>query len=114
MSETRIKRAIMDALAWEPAMELYRNNSGMINRRHRAPTRYGLHNKKRKKASADLIGCVSGRFFALEVKCPGEEATEDQLEWIADIHAAGGFACVVDCVDEAMDAVKRCRNGRSE
>ena len=44
----------------------------------------------------DLIGCLpGGRFFGFEVKEPKGEATDLQLETLADIRAAGGIAAVV-------------------
>lgn len=53
----------------------------------------------------DLIGCVQGRFFALEVKLPGKEHTTTKLQklTIEKILQAGGSAAVVsDPEDAAM------------
>jgi hypothetical protein len=50
----------------------------------------------------DLIGCLRGRFFGLEVKEPGEEASTIQDETIADIIAAGGVGGVIETFEEAI------------
>ena len=55
----------------------------------------------------DLVGCVRGRFIALEVKRPGKRATILQLTTINLINSAGGVATVVTSVDEAIQAVVR-------
>lgn len=51
----------------------------------------------------DLISCFRGRFLAFEVKVPGEKPTTLQLRTIAEIWAAGGAACAVDNVCDALD-----------
>lgn len=55
----------------------------------------------------DLIGCVEGVFFGLEVKMPGEEneVTPLQNETLMDIIENGGFASVVTDEDEAIQFV---------
>ena len=80
--------------------------------------------------SADLVGLVQcdcvgwwedyhapkgvGRFFALEVKWPKKKPDADQLRWAESIRALGGFVAVVHSVDEAIEAVARCRRGESQ
>jgi hypothetical protein len=80
--------------------------------------------------SADLVGLVNtgksvvgrsgevlgftrdyARFFALEVKWPGKKPNEDQTRWASMVRDLGGFCAVVHSVDEALDAVARCRRG---
>jgi hypothetical protein len=56
----------------------------------------------------DLLGCVDGRFCALEVKVPGGKgATRLQLATIDKIRKAGGIAGVVTSSQEAIDLVQR-------
>lgn len=50
----------------------------------------------------DIIGCIGGRFVALEVKVPGNKATRLQELVISRIRVAGGIAGVVTSVEEAM------------
>lgn len=63
------------------------------------------------KGSADLIGCLAGRFFAIEIKTGNAELEPDQITWHRLVHSKGGFACVCRSVDEAFAAVERCRRG---
>lgn len=64
----------------------------------------------------DLLLCVEGRFYGMEVKAPrpGESAehargrvTPVQRERLRQIEAAGGVAVVVLSVDEAVEAIRR-------
>lgn len=49
----------------------------------------------------DLLGCVSGLFFALEVKMPKGKVSDIQIKTIRKIKKAGGHATVVTTVEEA-------------
>ncbi len=54
----------------------------------------------------DVVGCLCGRFIALEVKRPGGRPTRLQ-EWVLDrIRRAGGVAAVVYSLDEAEAIIK--------
>jgi hypothetical protein len=76
--------------------------------------------------SADVVGIVTvgarafGRVFCLEVKLPADERlragtlSADQKRWLSVVRRFGGFACVVRSIDEATQAVQRCRKGASE
>lgn len=56
----------------------------------------------------DLLGCVEGVFFGLEVKVPGKEKelTALQEETILEINKEGGFATMVTSIEEALEFVK--------
>ena len=54
----------------------------------------------------DLVGCLEGRFFALEVKVGKGKATERQETTIDRILEAGGIAAVVRSVEEALDVLE--------
>lgn len=57
---------------------------------------YLLGFQKRSKGYPDLHGMLTGgRYFALEVKQPGETATPEQAEFITVVAQAGGIAGVV-------------------
>jgi hypothetical protein len=51
---------------------------------------------------SDLLGCVRGRFVALEFKAPDStyKATETQLNFLDAIRTSGGDAFVVDSEHE--------------
>lgn len=58
----------------------------------------------------DLIACVDGLFFALEVKLPDERRSKTsaiQDETIDEIRRAGGASCVVRSVDETITFIYR-------
>lgn len=54
----------------------------------------------------DLIGCLRGRFFAIEVKRPGEQPTALQVRELSNIRQAYGFALWVDTYDAVVDFVR--------
>ena len=56
----------------------------------------------------DLVGCVRGLFFALEVKLPGTgKISPIQKVTIKKIKEKGeGVACVVESPEEAIDVVR--------
>jgi hypothetical protein len=129
-NETReLTQPIRAALNAMPGVRVFRNNSGALPLGEGGFLRFGLG-----EGSCDLIGIVRvvscccerpdefcsgqdrlvGRFFALEIKRPGKKPDADQLAWMAAIRSLGGFACVVTSVEEARDAVERCRSGDSE
>lgn len=55
----------------------------------------------------DIIGCVDGKFYGLEVKLPGREKTltARQAFILDQIALAGGTAAVVTSVEEALRVV---------
>lgn len=55
----------------------------------------------------DLLGCVQGRFIALEVKMPGEEPSAIQRYMMKLIKRAGGITSRVESVEEAINVVRR-------
>lgn len=50
----------------------------------------------------DIVGVHGGRFFAIEVKVPGNRATDLQALTMRRITEAGGIAGVATTVDEAL------------
>lgn len=108
MSEGHIQDEIRLALSDEPGLVLWRNNSGVAEHRGQR-VRYGLA-----VGSADLIGCLDGRFIALEVKTAVGRASLEQRQWLDLVRRHGGFAAVVRSVDEARAAIARARKGEIE
>lgn len=51
----------------------------------------------------DVLGCFKGRFIGIEVKKPGEEASEIQKYTLKEIIKAGGIAGVATSVEEALE-----------
>ena len=108
MSEGQIQDAIRLALTDEPGLVVWRNNTGVAEHRG-ARVRYGLA-----VGSADLVGCLDGRFVALEVKTPVGRASTEQRQWLELVRRHGGFAAVVRSVEEAHAAIARARTGAKE
>ena len=108
MSEGQIQDAIRLALTDEPGLVVWRNNTGVAEHRG-ARVRYGLA-----VGSADLIGCLDGRFIALEVKTAAGRASPEQRLWLDLVRRNGGFAAVVRSVEEARAAIARARTGAKE
>lgn len=53
----------------------------------------------------DILGSLQGRFFGLEFKQPGKEATPIQAAVGAKILAAGGLWAVVTSAEEAVEVL---------
>ena len=108
MSEGAIQDAIRVALSDEPGLVLWRNNVGTAEHRGQR-VRYGLA-----PGSADLVGCLDGRFVALEVKTATGRAAPEQKLWLDLVRRYGGFAAIVRSVAEARAAVARARAGENQ
>jgi len=60
------------------------------------------------KPSLDFIGCINGRFLAIEAKAERGSLTLRQQATIADMEAAGAFVLVIQGVDDpAFDRLER-------
>ena len=55
----------------------------------------------------DILMLNRRRFYALEIKLSGKKPTPIQVYTIKEINQAGGFACVVTSIDEALYAIKK-------
>lgn len=54
----------------------------------------------------DIIGCVGGQMFALEVKRPGEKASKIQQYEIGKLRESGAVAEVVESVTAARQLIE--------
>lgn len=85
------------------------NGGGMFDRTGRFLRFYQLYLPKatpKSKGMADLHGMLAGgRYFALEVKKPGETATPEQATFLAVVRAGGGIAAVVRGFEDASRAL---------
>jgi hypothetical protein len=54
----------------------------------------------------DLIGCLRGRFFAIEVKRPGEQPTPLQVQTLQAMRNAYGYAMWADCYEDVVQFVR--------
>lgn len=98
--ETVLMRKIMVALS-EAKCFVLRTNSGVFFDSNGGRVRIGF------PGLSDLVGCTSeGRFFAIEVKLPGEHPREDQKKFLNAMAATGALAGVAHSVEEALEIVK--------
>lgn len=117
--ESALQGQILDYLRHEQARgrigAVWRVNGGMARYRGSAPVKnYRLWLPFTEEVSAgmaDVNGVLGpqsahpGRFFALEVKRPGEKPTAPQIAYLAAIRASGGIAAVVRDWSEAAAAL---------
>lgn len=118
MKESQLQREVRVALS-DAGWLFFRNNVGTAefwNAHADRPDHvaYGIGGP----GGSDLLGCVGGRWVALELKTPGgrtkPERAKAQERFRALLRVHGGFATVVRSVGEALAAVERAREGASE
>ena len=120
MKHSEAVNAIRMALGRERDLALWPNNTGIA--KHTDETtgqtrhvRYGLVN-----GGSDLVGCLSGRWFCIEVKVKRDPMKPEQILFSNLIQQLGGFACVVravstdDAAAQAWAALTRARNGERQ
>jgi len=105
MSETELVTSILGALALEPGVIAWRNNTG-VARFHGSTIRYGLG-----VGSPDIIAIVGphGRLVGLEAKTERGKQSQAQKIWQAAVEEHGGYYDVVRTVLEAVGAVRAAR-----
>ena len=90
--ESKLQRRIREALEIEfPTSYWFKHHGGPFSR----------------AGMPDLIGCVSGRYVALEVKRPVGSASRVQRSTIARLKRAGALTGIVKSPAEAIDFVRR-------
>ena len=55
------------------------------------------------RGEPDIVGCIDGWMFALEVKAEGSKATKLQLRRLDEWRGAGALVGVVTCVADVKD-----------
>ena len=101
--ESALQAQIVDWLRVEQArgrvVWFCRVNGGLAQYGQQRVRNYALHlagQAPSGKGYPDLHGMLAGgRYFALEVKRPGETATDEQARFLDVVRAGGGIAAVV-------------------
>lgn len=97
--ETVLMRKIMVALS-ERGCFVLRSNAGVYFDSQGNRVTVGF------PGLSDLIGCTpQGRFFALEVKLPGEIPRQNQLEFLETMKDRGAIAGWCTTIPEALQIV---------
>ena len=104
--EDDIHRAIIGELAERKAPGVvYWHTPNQGKRGYRRTN--GLKALGMRPGVSDLVFLHKGRFFALELKAPsGKPPTEDQMEFVSDVNAAGGSASIVEGLPSALSALE--------
>lgn len=56
---------------------------------------------------SDLVGCTAeGRFFALEIKMPGEKPRQNQMDYLETMRSYGAIAGWCCSVEEALKIIE--------
>ena len=55
---------------------------------------------------SDVLACHDGKFFALELKAEGQRPTAAQLEFIAAVNEAGGYATWAEGLTRALNILE--------
>jgi hypothetical protein len=114
-TEGQIQAAILDWLRVEQAQGRVvwfarLNGGGMKDRTGRWLAFYRLYLKgrmERSKGMADVHGMLAGgRYFALEVKRPGEIPTPEQADFLSVVRDGGGIGEVVRDFDEVQRVLR--------
>lgn len=98
--ETKLMRQIMVALS-ERGHFVLRTNAGNFFDSQGNRVTIGF------PGLSDLVGCTKeGRFFALEVKLPGEKPRKNQLDFIEAMYRTGAIAGWCTSVESAIKIVE--------
>jgi hypothetical protein len=96
VKESALQDAIRLALGSVPGLVLWRNNIGVADVRD-YKVRFGVGGP----GGADLIGCLNGRFIAIEVKTATGRQSNDQRIFQALVESKGGVYVILRSVDDA-------------
>lgn len=99
-TEASIQKAILQYLKAARCLA-WRNNSGAMTGEYKGKRRFVRFNTA--AGGSDLFCLLpdgSGRFASIEVKRPGNAATEKQSAWLESVRAAGGVAFVATSVED--------------
>lgn len=69
---------------------------------------FKVHGGRYSQGVPDLVGCIGGVFFGLEVKKPTTRTHVSKLQAknLKDIETAAGIAAVVTSLDEAREVIR--------
>lgn len=114
--ETPILQAVRAALAAQPDVTIWRNNTGGGTIATDETDEGRWVNFGLGKGGADLVGLLGpgGRFVAFETKAPKRGPSKFQRAWAAAVRARGGFYAIVRSPESALEALARARSGASE
>ncbi len=95
LQAVRLEASRLGALTW-------RNNQGAYKDAKGYYIKYGVCNP----GGSDLVGIYKGLFLGLEIKQPGKQPTDAQLNFIETINKHGGIACVISDPEQLKNILK--------
>lgn len=101
-SESQIQKSILDYLKLKQVLCFKHRNVGI-----KKPDGSFIPLAFGEKGISDIIGVLpkSGRFLAIEVKRPGQHPSQNQLDFIASVNGARGFAFWADSLDTVISVL---------
>ena len=114
MSEAAIQQQVRLALSNAGAV-MHRNNSGAYQDKAGRLIRYGVGSPGGSDligwtpvtVTADMVGQTLAVFTACEVKTPTGKPTPHQLNFIAQVLRAGGFAGIARSSSDALQIIRK-------
>lgn len=102
--ERDIQQSILDYCAKAGIFARRRNVAGAQRMPDGSFVRLGT------KGQSDIWGILKyGKHFECEIKRPGEEPSDTQMQWLRDCASAGALAFWTDNLDEFIEIVKHDR-----
>jgi hypothetical protein len=108
-TEKDIQAACIQWLNFIPGVVVWRQNTGVMiseytsKRTHQTKKRFTRFGEV---GQGDITGMARGIRLEAEIKKPGKEPTEDQLQWMAMINAHDGIAFWCDSLSECCKRLR--------
>jgi len=108
MKEKEIENAILQylSLAYISNGVFFKNQSVGIFDRNKGVFRRPM-NRYHIKGSSDILGCVDGRFIAIEVKGAKGRLSLHQKEFLNNINEKGGLAFVARSINDVKTNMEK-------
>lgn len=103
--EDSIHRAVADHLRHRGARGLLWWHSPNDGKRSYAAANR-LRKMGMKRGVSDICALHKGKFYALELKSEDGRPTVEQLTFLADVEAAGGYSCICYGLDRAINVLE--------
>jgi hypothetical protein len=103
--EQQIHQAIAQHLRQrgKPGLVWWTTNNNIAMRGRKGAVQGGIARGLGVRAGvSDIVALYQGRFYALELKADRGRPTAEQMQFIGDINAAGGFATIASGIDQAL------------
>lgn len=99
MKESDIQRSILDGLKKLGHYAVRVNSGGAIR------THHGSVIKLADAGTPDILACINGRFFGIEVKKPKEKLREEQEACKIKILSCGGVFVRATCLGDVLKMI---------